>query len=329
MLKRICCLILAALMMAALAACGDGDPEPTGQASTSAGTTAAAPHTVSADTEPVTEEPTEAPGSGSLDLKGFIRAFDRTPQMEEQVIHDADGVTITAAALRYDSIRGAAVMLRAENDSEQDLLIQADTCAVNGYMVKAELSLSVKAGKEAEGEMYIPYASLALAGASAVSTVEFTLILVDQSNYEVSCTCEPACLQTTAVPEGETYEPVYEADGQTVYDDKGIRIALKGVDRGRQISEYPALVVCIHNGSDRAISVQAGSMLVNGYEMTSTMTATVLPGKGAVDLVEIFDMDLDEYGIEEIETVELRFRVVDEKTWEKIAETDTVLVEEE
>ena len=322
LIKRMLCLILAGVMMLALAACTDnGGSE----------TPASAPASASADpeTQPPTEEPTLPAAAKGIDLAAYIRGFDTGAAITEQIVYESDNIRVTAVSLSYDPITGAVVLIRAQNDSDMNLMIQVDTCAVNGYMMPAEFSLASAAGKTAEGEMTIPYASLALAGVEAIATLEFTLMMVDPGSFEVLGTCGTAVMQTTAVAEGDIYEPVYDEAGQTVFDGAGVRIVLKGIDRARQISEYSALVVYIYNGSDRSVSIQAGSLLVNGYEMTATMTTTVMPGKGAVDLVEFFDMDLDEYGIDEVETTELRFRIVDEETWKVIAETETVMAEED
>ena len=335
MIKRLLCLVLAAVMAAALAACGDGDePDATGAPT---GNTAAASVSPTAATEIEATEPAlpatgdEADPDGTdekdgLDMKAFLRDFDRTAQITEQVVYDADGVRITALKLIYDSIRGAVVQFRAENQSASDLLIQTDTCAVNDYMMKAELDFAAPAGKTAEGEMVIRYPALALAGVTKIAALECTLRLMDRSTYTVMANCEPAVMQTTAF---EGYEQSYEAEGQTAFDDGGVRIVLGKIDRGRQISDYPALIVYMFNGTDRAISVLNNALLVNGYELTPAMTTTVMPGKYAVDVVTFFDQDLEEHDIDAFDAVEISFRIVDEETWQTVAETETILLEEE
>lgn len=325
MMKRTLCLILAIIMTAALVACGEPAPAPTEQ--TAAATAAPVTAPATPDTAP-TVAPTEENIRG-MDLAAFIRAFDRKAQIEEQVVYDADGVTLTAVRLRYDPILGAAIRIKASNASSRSLLVQAETCAVNGYMMANDFSLSLAAGKTAEGELLIPYASLALAGADVIRSIEFSPVLMDPDSYKELRSCDPVLMLTTAVDADQPYQPTYDEAGQKVYDDGNIRIVLKGIDRGRQISDYPALIVYMFNGTDRAITVQVDSLLVNGYEMTAVMTATVMPGKGAVDKVEIFDMDLTEHDIHEIETAEVSFRIVDRSTWDTVARTDTVLVEEE
>lgn len=334
MMKRMLCLILAAVMSVALAACDDG-AQPDATAVTDAHTEAADPTAAtggnSEPTEPLDPatgdeaDPDDPDDKEGLDVKDFLRTFDRTAQIEEQVVYDADDVRVTALRMRYDPIQGAAVQFRVENGSDSDLLIQSDTCAVNGYMMKAVFNISAPSGQNADGEMIVSYPALALAGAEKIATLEFSLLLMNQSTYEVLAACDTTVIQTTAA---EDYEQIYDDEGQTAYDDGNIRIVLKSVDRRRQVSEYPALVVCLYNGSDRCISILAQTLLVNGYELTPAMSTTLMPEKHAVDVVPFFDMDLREHDIDEIETVEISFRIVDDETWKTIAETDTVVLEE-
>lgn len=323
MIKRLLCLILAVLCASALAACGDDAADVAPTASETAAADTAAP-TDPESTGSETPDPTLAPAAQGMDLAAFIRTFDRTPQLAEQVICDSNGVKITAVGLRYDPISGPAVRFRAESAAERTKAVRADTCAVNGYMMPVSLSLTLRAGEKTEGEMFIPYSSLALAGVEKLATVELSLELTDPDSFKTLTSLEPVVMQTTAAD----YEQTYDDEGQKIFDEKGVCIVLKGIDRARQISEYPALIVYMVNDSDRCVSVQAETLLVNGYELTPAMTATVLPGKHAVDVVAFFDMDLDEYDIEEIETVEISFRIVDEKTWETIAQTKTVPVDD-
>ena len=187
-----------------------------------------------------------------------------------------------------------------------------------------EFNLSVNAGETAEGEVTFPYTALALAGQNVIAEAELSLQLVDCKSYEVLTDCAPAVITTTAAAD---FEPVYDDDGQLVWDDKGIRIVLKGVDTERRISDSIVMKVYLYNGYERAVSVQTASVAVNGYEMTSTMTTTVLPGRHAVDVVTFFDPDLEEHDIQTIETVELIFKILDEETWDVLAQTELISAE--
>lgn len=312
MLKRILCFMLSIILPVSLAACGGSDPtEPT-------------PAPTQAVTAAPTEESTGNSDDGSIDLTAFIREFRRDAAIEEQVVYDAEGVTVTATGIRYDSITGAAILLSVQNTTGEDLLVQMAAAAVNGYMMEVDFSLAVDAEKSAEGEMVVPYTALALANLDVIATVELSVQLVDRSNYEVLTDCEPVVILTTAAAD---HEQTYDESGQIAWDANGVKIVIKGVDTGRRIADESVLIVYLYNGSENAVSIQSANVTVNGYEMTSAMTATVLPGKHAMDVVTFFDPDLEEHDIQQIDTVDIRFRIFDAETWTVIAETPLISVE--
>lgn len=312
MRKRVLCLIMAAVLMLMLAACGESDPtEPATSAPTDA------------PTEATFDEPTEEPDDG-IDLAAFIRNFHNDAKIEPMIVHDADGIKVTADSLRYDPISGVAIRFKAENTSAGNLLIQADTCAVNGYMMAVDFSLKADAAAKAEGEMVIPYTALALAGVDRIATIEFALQIMDQDKFSVLTECESAVIRTDIADDCVI---TYDDEGQVAWDSEKIKIVLKGIDEGGRIADSSVMIVYLYNGTDKDISVQSDAVWVNGYELTPAMTTTVKAGKHAVDVVPFFEMDLEEYGIERIDTVELSFRIVEEATWTVIAETELISVE--
>ena len=280
-------------------------------------------------TEAVTEAaavaPTQAPTEEEeLDLSAFIEAFDKEAELTEQVIFDSDGIKLTAKGMVYDKIYGPSVLISAENSGKKDILIQTDVAAVNGYMTAVSFSLEAPAGKNAEGKLTVPYADLAAAGIDRAATLEFSLRILESGSYDVITTTEYVTLTTTAA-EGFTQE--CDESGQQVYSSENYKIVIKGMDESRTLADGAALIVYMYNGSDKTAAFQADDITVNGYELTSAMNTIVLPGKRAVDTVTFFELDLAEYDISEIDSVELSFEILDERTWKTIAKTKRISVE--
>ena len=304
-IERILCLLLAGVMMFTLAACTDTTP-----------------------TEPPTDPPTEASTEEETTVQepgmmDFIASFDTAPAIDEQVILSAADITVTAVSLTYDPISGPCINLAVENGSEKDILIQCDNAAVNGYMVAVGFSLEVAAGKKAESAIILPYPALSMANISAVAQVEFSLRVIEQISYEKIADSGAIILSTTA----ESVLPTEGLSGQIAYNAKGIKIVLCGIDESRRYVDGTAMTVYMENNTEKAISVQTVDVKVNGYDFTSAMTAVVMPSKRAVDIVTFFDMDMQEYGIEEIDAVELSFKILDATAWEPIAETGMIVVD--
>ena len=306
-MKRFLCLLIITAAMLLLASCGEtASTEP--------------PETVQ-----VTEAPTVVPTEeGSIDLSAFISGFITDNELEQKEIFKTDNLTINADRIEYDPINGPTVVFTVDNTGEKDVLIQCDSVAVNSYMVGAKLNVGAPSGNKTEGEMVIPYTALALADINQIATVEFSLMILDDTSFETLAETDIVELKTTGA---DSYLHPCDDRGQTVFEDKDVRIILKGIDERRMFSEGPALIVYMYNGSDSAVTVQAEDITVNGYEFTSAMNTDILPKKNAVDIVTFFDMDMEEYGIEEIESVSLSFKILDEKTWKEIGQTDVIEVE--
>ena len=307
-------MILAAALTLSLAACGEPAPTEPSEAPTSAVTEAPA--------GTVDEAPAE--DDDQLDMSAFISSFDSEAALDAQTVYDGEGVKVEAAGIEYDPISGPALLLSAENTTDKNLELQADSVIINGFMINVGFSLGVAPASSSSGSISVPYTALALAGIRRVASIELSLRIVDEDSFEIIAESESVELLTTAA---EDYEPEYDESGQTVYDKDGVRIILKGVDESRLFSEGAALIVYMINDSDNAVRIQAKDVAVNGYEFASAMSATVLPSKRAVDVLTIFDMDMDEYGIESIDSVELSFKLVSEKDRKVIGNTGVISVE--
>jgi len=311
-MKRILCFILLAVLVCSLAACGEPVVEPT---------ETIAPNETLPPTEATENAPTES--EGALDLKAFIETFDTAPAIGESVVYIDQGVTVTAKSLAYDPINGPVLTFTVQNSGENAVTVQSDLGSVNGYMLDAPFTAECPAGKSVEGRMELSYRSLALAEISVIGRVEFILRVMDSKSFDQLAESDPITLTTSADQSDVT---AADDSGQTAYDSGGVKIVLKGIDERRMYADGAALIVYTENGTDRNISVQTGEIKVNGYDFTSAMTAVILPGKKAVDIVTFFDMDMQEYGVSEIDSVELSFKIIDEETWKPVAETKMIEV---
>ena len=306
MKRVVCILLIAALAALSLAACGE-----------QSATEPAAPQTEA------TDPASSAQSAGELDLKAFIKAFDTAPSLQETVLFADAGVTVVAKGIEYDPINGPIVLIGVTNDSDRDMTVTGDTVVVNGFMMNASFTVECSASKSAEGQLVLPYGKLAMSGISSIAKVELALLAAQADDAADPANAVTAALTTSSENSGSTVND----SGQTAYDGNNVRIVLKGVDERRMYSDGPALIVYMENAADKTVSIQTGDIKVNGYDFTSAMSTDILPGKKAVDIVTFFDMDMQEYGISEIDSVELSFKIIDEAAWDTIAETGMITVD--
>ena len=315
-MKRIFCLILCAMIAVCCCSCGEDKPAPT-EEQTEAVTEAA--------TKDEATTPTEAEGKASL--KAFMARFDDTPTVGDKLVYEDKDLTVTVHGINYAPISGPELHLTIENRCDKDIVVTAPYAAVNGYMITPEFKTDVAHEKSANGNLTLPYFSLAIADITVIKEIEFSLRVTEARTYNPLFVTDMISVKTSAYKEDEE-KPSEDFAGQTVYDKDGMKIVLRGVSTDRAYSDGAEMVVCIFNGTERNISVRTNDITVNGYEMiSSVLSRTVLSGKRAVDAVTFYKQELKEYGIDAIDSVKVSFEIKDADTWELIDSTDMISVE--
>ncbi len=315
-MRRLLCAALAALMLTTLAACeSGGSPEATEKATEQI-----------TESVPKTENLTNEPTVGSHDILSldFIQTFDQNPTMDEQPVYEKDGVTVTAKALRYDTVSGPQIMLSIRNDTENDYLIQNNYTTVNGFMIRPELDVTVKKHKKIEAPMSLPYLSLAMANIHTLKDIGFSLRLLDSKSFAVAGVTPIVKLKLKNTAEKL---PPYNENGQTAFDEKGVKIVLQGVKKDSLFESSCVLKVYMVNNTDQTVCIKNNRLAVNGYDITVSMNTPILPGMRAVDKIELYDRDLEEYGVTVIDNVKVSFEIYEYEEWKLIASSKLVTTE--
>ena len=311
-MKRIICLALCAAVAIFACACDDSKSGSTPDSGTEAVTETAAE----------TVAPTRQ--MGRRGLKSFIKRFDPSATVEEKIVYKDADIEVKVLGIDYSPAAGPELMLSFKNNFGKDITVQAPYAVVNGYMVKPDMSVEIPYAKSGTGSLALPYHYLAMADITTLKEIEFSLRVVESKSYNPICKTDLISVKTSAEQKDTS---ACDDSGQTVYDDNGIKIVIKGVSATHVTSDGSELLVYMYNGTDRAIAVQTGDVKVNGYDMTSAMNRSVLPDKRAVDTVTLYAQDLDEHSIDEIDSIKVSFEIKDADSWETIDSTDLISVE--
>ncbi len=309
-MKRMICLILCMLTALSIAACGDEKAPAVTEPSPQAETVAAA---------------TFDEADKNAALKSFIARFDDTPTVGDKLVYKDANITVNAHGINYAPIAGPELHLTIDNNFGKDITVQAPYAVVNGYMISPELSMDIPSGKSANGNLRLPYFNLGIADITCIRTIEFSLRVVETKSYDPIYTSDVLSVVTSAA--SPNAEDDCDESGQVAYDKNDLKIILKGVNTDRPYSDGAELTVYMYNGTDRSIAIQTDDVTVNGYDMTSVLNRTLLPGRRSVDVVTFYKMDMDEYGIDEIDSVKLSFEMKDAESWETIDTTGSISVE--
>ncbi len=309
-MKRII-IVLCGIVALMVSACTKDDPKPTDLPSKPA------------VTEPIATP--DEPSSASA-LKSFITRFDDTPTIGDQQLYKDEKLTVTAHGINYAPIAGPEIHLTVESRYDKDVTLLAPYAVINDYMIDPELKLDIPAGKTVSGNLRLSYFDLATADITCIREMGFSLRVEETRNYKKILTTDVCTIKTSAA--GSTPDEAAPAtNGQTVYDEKGVKLTILNLNTDRPYSEGAELTVYIENNTERTLKILTDDVTVNGYDMTSVMNRSVLPGKKAVDVVTFYKMDLDEYNIDTIDSVKLSFLIRDAESWEELGSTKMIDVD--
>lgn len=241
--------------------------------------------------------------------------------LAETVLYDGDGVRITATGLDTGGLMGPELALRIENGAAQNLVVQPVWCTVNGYMMSDLFSADVAAGKTANESFYFPSASLARCGVDMVAEISLQLKIIDGGTYQTLTTTDPVTLQTSAAG---SYTQTYDDSGEEIYNANGVRVVAQQMTEdlfGQNLCFY------VENTSDRAVVVESEDVSVNGYMVSNLFYADVVPGARAVEPLTLLSTELEDNGIETVDTVEFSLRLVDFESFETIDETGPITLQ--
>lgn len=240
--------------------------------------------------------------------------------IEEVVLLDANGLKITAKSLKTDGFMGPSIKLLIENDTDENLVVQARHVSVNGYMVDSTMSCDVAAGKKANDELTFMSSSLKAAGITTIADMEFSFHIFNGDSWTDILDTDLIRIETSAA-EGFTY--TYDDSGDSLYNNNGVEIVLKGLDT-QDSWMGPGIVLYMYNSGSRNVMIQVRDVSINGFMVESIFSADVDAGKHCLDSITFLSSDLEENEITEIEEVTLSFSIIDGDSWNTIEETQTI-----
>ena len=264
---------------------------------------------------------TQADESEEADVTEITTTQEQAQEItiNEQELVNQDGIVITAQEYVTDRIMGGGIKLNIQNNTQQNITVGCTALIVNNYMITDLFASNVAAGMQANDNLYLSSRELEAAGITNVGKVEIYFHIYDSDNWSKICDPECVTIQTSAY---DSMDIVALDDGTELYNDGGIRIVGKAVDENSFWGS--AILLYIENNSGRNVGINAQNMSINGYMVTPVFSANVYNERMAIDDITILRSELEENGIESIDTVQLSFRIYDSDNFSTIAETDTI-----
>lgn len=239
------------------------------------------------------------------------------PNFEQTLLFEQDDVKVTAIGFE-DTGFGPELQLRVENSSGQDITLMARDCAVNNFMVMPVFSCEASAGATVESIILFPAVLLNTNDIGIIHTVQLRFDAVDTDSWNGIFATD---LITLTPGEGDA--PQSSAmPGTVIFEEGGVAISYKEVLDDDYFGK--TIEVCIKNETQQNITVQVDEMLVNGQALDPVFSCDVTQGNLANDSIILMQEDLDDAGIEEIQTIEVSFDIFDLESYDDITITPTI-----
>lgn len=130
--------------------------------------------------------------------------------------------------------------------------------------------------------------------------------------------------QVSEVSRSDTVTPSSEQTQKTVvYNKNGILIYYTGIE---ELSSRYELKFLIENNTDIEYCVQERNFSVNGYMVSSSISAKTAPHKKNNDRITIFKSSLEKNNISDIKDIEFNFHIFDWNDWTSGFDSDTIKI---
>lgn len=298
MKKRIVSLTCAALLTAALTACGSSPAEP------------------EIPSAPTAATPTETTAETTLPAIAF----------EETVIVDDENCTFTITAIKNDSIWGYTLKAFLENKTDKELMFSLRNVSVNGFMCDPFWATSITAGMKANEDISFNSEDFKKNGITKVTDIEFTLDVYDNNDWAADhLVTDTFSIYPMGEVEVETFVREAQEGDIVLFDDENCTMIATGFDPDG-IWGY-TMNVYLENKTDKTLTFSIDEASVNGFMCDPYWAETVAPGKRSNTAVSWMGSDFEANGITEVESLTLPVRVYDSNNWmadDIVSETFTV-----
>ncbi|MGB4330092.1 MAG: hypothetical protein WBK03_01205 [Dethiobacteria bacterium] len=242
--------------------------------------------------------------------------------VDEQVVLDHDGITVTVKSLEMDGTWGPRLKVFVENKRDNSVTIQVRDLAINGVMVESIFSCEVAAGKQANDEIVFMSTDLEVAGIELIKEIEFKFHVFDTETWDTVFDSETITITTSAPP---SFTQAYDDSGFVALDQDGFKIVIKYLDSkesfwGADIYTY------IENNSDIDATIQIRNMSVNGFMIEPIFSTEVLAGKKAFDTITFLESDLTDNEITSIDELEFKFHIFETNSGDTVLDSAQITV---
>lgn len=117
------------------------------------------------------------PGADTVDTEANIGGT---------TLYDEGGVKIVGQYVDESSFWGSSILLYIENNTDQNIIVQNEDIAINGFMIASIMSQDVYAGKKAISDITLLESDLETNGITSIDNVETTFKILSEDFNEIA-----------------------------------------------------------------------------------------------------------------------------------------------
>ena len=111
-----------------------------------------------------------------------------------QILLQYEGITVTYLSVSYDGLKGPAVNVSVENNSDKAITVEVRDFTVNSSMIDPVFSSEAAPGEKKGGAMVFSKEEFTAAGITEIRGVEFSIELIDTKTGEYIVITDPIVL---------------------------------------------------------------------------------------------------------------------------------------
>ncbi|OGN90709.1 MAG: hypothetical protein A2158_03850 [Chloroflexi bacterium RBG_13_46_14] len=243
--------------------------------------------------------------------------------VDEQVVFEQDGITITVKSL---DLKGSffvpELKVLVENQNAMNITVQVRNVAINDVMVDSSFSCDVVSGKKANDAISFMDSSLETAGIETIKDIEFDFHIFDADSWDTIVDSDTIKIKTSV---DDSFMQKYDDSGSIAIDENGIKVVVKKLDSEDSFWGADVLVY-VENNTGQDVTIQVRDISINGFMVSPSFSCDVLAGKKAFDSITFFESDLTDNDITIITTIELSFHIFNADTWDTIFDSDAITI---
>lgn len=135
--------------------------------------------------DPETYETKQSSDCITLTMSG-ADTVDTETNIGGTTLYDEGGVKIVGQYVDENSFWGSSILLYIENNTDQNIIVQNEDIAINGFMVTSVLSQDVYAGKKAIADITLFESDLESNGITSIDDVETTFKILSEDFDEIA-----------------------------------------------------------------------------------------------------------------------------------------------